>query len=145
VGDRQVIEALRAHEHSFGGENSGHLIFADHATTGDGILSALQVLRVMKESGQPLHELTQCMEEYPQELRSFTVPAKPALDSLHSYSILLQEAQNALGENGRHLIRYSGTENKARVMVEHPDATLVKHWADRLSDALLAAISASIA
>ena len=144
VGDRQVIETLRAHEHSFGGENSGHLIFADHATTGDGILSALQVLRVMKESGRPLHELTECMEEYPQELRSFAVPARPPLDSLHSYSALLQEAQNALGENGRHLIRYSGTENKARVMVEHPDAALVTHWADRLSTALLDAISASV-
>lgn len=143
VGDRQVIEALRAHEHSFGGENSGHLIFADHATTGDGILSALQVLRVMKESGRPLHELTQCMEEYPQELRSFAVPAKPPLDSLHSFSALLEEAQNALGENGRHLIRYSGTENKARVMVEHRDATLVTQWADRLSAALLDAISSS--
>jgi len=145
VGDRQVIEALRAHEHSFGGENSGHLIFADHATTGDGILSALQVLRVMKESGRPLHELTQCMEEYPQELRSFAVPAKPPLDSLHSFSTLLEEAQNALGENGRHLIRYSGTENKARVMVEHRDAALVTHWADQLSAALLDAISSSLA
>jgi len=143
VGDRQVIEALRAHEHSFGGENSGHLIFADHATTGDGILSALQVLRVMKESGRPLHELTQCMEEYPQELRSFAVPAKPPLDSLHSFSALLEEAQNALGENGRQLIRYSGTENKARVMVEHPDAALVTQWADRLSAALIDAISSS--
>ena len=121
VGDRQVIEALRAHEHSFGGENSGHLIFADHATTGDGILSALQVLRVMKESGKPLHELALCMEEYPQQLESFKVPAKPALESLTEFQTLLREADAALGKNGRQLIRYSGTENKARVMVEHRD------------------------
>jgi phosphoglucosamine mutase len=141
VGDRQVIEALRAHEHSFGGENSGHLIFADHATTGDGILSALQVLRVMKESGKPLHELALCMEEYPQQLESFKVPAKPALESLTEFQTLLREADAALGKNGRQLIRYSGTENKARVMVEHRDPSLVAQWTTQLTTALIEAIS----
>ena len=141
VGDRQVIEALRAHEHSFGGENSGHLIFADHATTGDGILSALQVLRVMKESGKPLHELALCMEEYPQQLESFKVPAKPALESLTEFQTLLREADAALGKNGRQLIRYSGTENKARVMVEHRDPALVAQWTTQLTTALIEAIS----
>ena len=141
VGDRQVIEALRAHEHSFGGENSGHLIFADHATTGDGILSALQVLRVMKESGKPLQELALCIEEFPQQLESFKVPAKPALESLTEFQTLLREADAALGKNGRQLIRYSGTENKARVMVEHRDQAIVTKWAAHLSTALLEAIT----
>ncbi len=143
VGDRQVIEALRAKGHSFGGENSGHLIFADYATTGDGILSALQVLRVMKESGKSLHELAQCMEEYPQQLESFKVPAKPPLETLTDFQLLLKEADEALGKNGRQLIRYSGTENKARVLVEHPDPEMVNHWATRLSQALTEAISSA--
>lgn len=141
VGDRQVIEALRARGHSFGGENSGHLIFAGHATTGDGILSALQVLRVMKESGRPLHELAECMEEYPQQLRSFAVPAKPPLETLTDFCELLIEADAALGQQGRQLIRYSGTENKARVMVEHPDGAMVQSWTERLSRGLLDAIT----
>lgn len=140
VGDRQVIEALRQHQHSFGGENSGHLIFADHATTGDGILSALQVLRLVKESGSSLQQLAECMEEYPQQLRSFAVPAKPEIASLHEFSALLAEADAALGEHGRQLIRYSGTEHKARVMVEHRDADVVAFWTETLSTALLAAI-----
>lgn len=143
VGDRQVIEALRAKGHSFGGENSGHLIFADHATTGDGILSALQVLRVMKESGKPLHALAQCMEEYPQQLESFKVSAKPALETLTDFQALLKEADAALGKNGRRLIRYSGTENKARVLVEHQDAAIVSLWATKLSKALIASIESS--
>jgi phosphoglucosamine mutase len=144
VGDRQVIECLRAHDHSFGGENSGHLIFADHATTGDGILSALQVLRVMKESGRSLQSLAECMDEYPQQLESFKVPSRPALESLTDFQQLLKEADRALGKHGRHLIRYSGTENKARVLVEHPDQETVSHWCERLSAALLQSISASI-
>ncbi len=143
VGDRQVIEALRAHDHSFGGENSGHLIFADHATTGDGILSALQVLSVMKETGSSLDELASCMEEYPQQLKSFSVSAKPALESLEDFSALLVEADAALGQHGRQLIRYSGTENKARVMVEHRDAEVVRHWTEKLSMALQESISGS--
>ena len=145
VGDRHVIEALREHRHSFGGENSGHLIFADHATTGDGILSALQVLRLLKESGQSLQQLANCMEEYPQQLKSFAVPAKPALESLGGFSALLDEADAALGDHGRQLIRYSGTENKARVMVEHRDPGIVAHWTEKLSAALLEAIEESLA
>lgn len=140
VGDRQVIEALRAHDHSFGGENSGHLIFADHATTGDGILSALQVLRVMKETSKPLHELAQCMQEFPQHLESFVVPTKPPLSALTDFQDLVVKAEAALGKNGRQLVRYSGTENKARVMVEHQQQSLASLWAKQLKEALLQAI-----
>jgi phosphoglucosamine mutase len=144
VGDRQVLECLRKNNHSFGGENSGHLIFADHATTGDGILSALQILSVMKVSGKPLHELANCMEEFPCELKSFKVSAKPKLETLPRFQKLLLEAEASLGDKGRQLIRYSGTENKARVLVEHQNKSIVKHWVTILSDALLEEIEESL-
>ena len=136
VGDRQVIEALRAEGYSFGGENSGHLIFADQATTGDGILSALQVLAMMKRTGSTLAELASCMREFPQQLINLPVASKPPLEELESLQSLLAEADSAFGEDGRHLIRYSGTENKIRVLVEHKDADTTATWAQRLADAI---------
>lgn len=144
VGDKQVIEALRSYGYSFGGENSGHLIFTDYATTGDGIMSALQILRVMKESQKSLAELAACMDEYPSELRSFKVPAKPPLESLTTFQQKLKAAEHALGQQGRHLIRYSGTENKVRVLVEHAEEEMVKYWTEELSVALLDAINESL-
>jgi phosphoglucosamine mutase len=132
VGDRHVIEALRAGGFSFGGENSGHLIFADHATTGDGILSALQVLRIMKRTGRPLSVLAQVMREYPQTLVNLMVRAKPPLESLPALQAALREADAAFGPLGRHLIRYSGTENKVRILVEHREAAVVDAWSTRL-------------
>jgi phosphoglucosamine mutase len=132
VGDRHVIEALRAGGYSFGGENSGHLIFADHATTGDGILSALQVLRIMKRRGQPLSVLAQVMREYPQSLVNLKVRAKPPLETLPLLQATLREADAQFGDLGRHLIRYSGTEHKVRILVEHRDADVVDAWSARL-------------
>ena len=132
VGDRHVIEALRAGGYSFGGENSGHLIFADHATTGDGILSALQVLRIMKRRGQPLSVLAQVMREYPQSLVNLKVRAKPPLETLPRLQATLREADAAFGDLGRHLIRYSGTEHKVRILVEHRDGDVVAAWSARL-------------
>lgn len=134
VGDRHVIEALRANGHSFGGENSGHLIFADHATTGDGILSALQVLRMMKQRNAPLAELAACMDEFPQKLVNLPVSAKPPLDTLPGLQALMAEADAAFGEKGRHLIRYSGTEKKIRILVEHKEAAAVNAWIARFSE-----------
>jgi phosphoglucosamine mutase len=136
VGDRNVIDALRQGQFSFGGENSGHLIFADHATTGDGILSALQVLRMMKERSATLAELAACMREYPQQLVNLRVNAKPPLESLPNLALLLGQASEDFGEDGRHLIRYSGTENKIRILVEHRDATTVQTWSQRLVQAV---------
>lgn len=133
VGDRSVIECIRKHGYSFGGENSGHLIFADHSTTGDGILSALQVLRMMKEKNATLAALAGIMDEYPSELSNLPVPAKPPLDSLPKLSGLMREATNEFGGNGRHLIRYSGTENKIRVLVEHRDADECRVWVSRFT------------
>lgn len=136
VGDRHVIEALRENGHSFGGENSGHLIFADHATTGDGILSALQVLRMMIRRNAPLSELAACMDEYPQKLVNLPISAKPPLESLPGLQSVIAEADAAFGENGRHLIRYSGTEKKIRILVEHKEAATVEEWIGKFSDAV---------
>jgi phosphoglucosamine mutase len=141
VGDRHVIEALRAGDFSFGGENSGHLIFAEHATTGDGILSALQVLRIMKRRGRRLSELAQVMREYPQSLVNLKVRTKPPLASLPALQAALREADEAFGPLGRHLIRYSGTENKVRILVEHRDAAVVEAWAARLRGVIEHAIA----
>ncbi len=136
VGDRHVIEALRAGGHSFGGENSGHLIFADHATTGDGILSALQVLRIMKRKGARLSDLARAMREYPQSLENLRIKAKPPLATLRRLQDAMQEADATFGTQGRHLIRYSGTENKVRILVEHRDQEAVDAWARRFREAV---------
>jgi len=131
VGDRNVIECLRANGYSFGGENSGHLIFAEYSTTGDGLLSALQVLRLMRETGEGLSELAAMMDEYPSELCNLPVSSKPPLESLGALQDLIREADAEFGSDGRQLIRYSGTENKIRIMVEHRDAATCSRWVGR--------------
>ncbi len=128
VSDRNVIEALRSGGHSFGGENSGHLIFADHATTGDGIMSALQVLRFMRRKGATLADLAACMDEYPQRLINLRVASRRPLQELERLQALIREADAAFGTDGRHLIRYSGTESKLRILVEHRDAGEADRW-----------------
>ncbi|MCF7674036.1 MAG: phosphoglucosamine mutase [Akkermansiaceae bacterium] len=133
VGDRNVIECMRKNGYSFGGENSGHLIFADHATTGDGILSALQVLRMMRDRNSTLAQLSRVMNEYPSQLANLAVPAKPPLDSLPKLEKLMNKATTAFGESGRHLIRYSGTENKIRVLVEHREIGECRSWVSQFA------------
>lgn len=124
VGDRHVLERMREGNFALGGENSGHLIFADFATTGDGIVSALMVLSVIKASGKSLAELANCMTEYPAELVALPVREKPPLDSIPEIDAAMRAAEIALGDEGRILVRYSGTEKKLRVLVEAKDATL---------------------
>jgi phosphoglucosamine mutase len=119
---------MRKHGYSFGGENSGHLIFADHATTGDGILSALQVLRLMRDRNSTLAQLSSVLNEYPTQLANLAVSAKPPLDSLPKLEKLMRKANAEFAEHGRHLIRYSGTENKIRVLVEHRDSDECRRW-----------------
>ena len=131
VGDRNVIECLRSNDYVFGGENSGHLVFSKYSTTGDGLLSALQVLRLMKESGQGLAELAAIMDEYPSELINLPVNSKPPLEDIAGLSELIAAADSAFGDDGRHLIRYSGTENKIRILVEHKQLDACKDWASR--------------
>lgn len=136
VGDRHVIECMRKNGYSFGGENSGHIIFGDHATTGDGILSALQVLRLMRDRNATLAQLASVMQEYPTQLASMEVPSKPPLETLPKLMNLMKQATKEFGDHGRHLIRYSGTENKIRVLVEHRNGSDVRTWVSKFAAAI---------
>ena len=136
VGDRHVIECMRENGYSFGGENSGHLIFADHATTGDGIISALQVMRMMRERNSTLAQLAAVLNEYPTQLVNIPVASTPPIQSLPKLSQLMRKATTEFGPNGRHLIRYSGTENKIRVLVEHRQLEECHLWIHKFSAAI---------
>jgi phosphoglucosamine mutase len=136
VGDRYVVEEMRSNGYNFGGEQSGHLVFLDHMTTGDGVLGALQVLAVMLESGKPLSELRRVMTRYPQVLVNFKVKEKRPLSDLPLVNALIARVEKTLGADGRVLVRYSGTEHKARVMVEGPDEVVIRGYADEIAHAL---------
>ncbi len=140
VGDRYVVEAMREGNFSIGGEQSGHLIFRDHGTTGDGLLAALQVLRIMTETGRPLSELRRCLKKYPQAQRNLRVREKPPLESLQDVASLVSKTEAALAGKGRVLLRYSGTEPKVRLLIEGPDEMVINEAADRIAAALTAAI-----
>ena len=135
VGDRYVIERMRAGGFNVGGEQSGHIIFMDYATTGDGIISALHVLKLMKESGKPLAELAGFMTVFPQKLHSFAVARKTPLEELSLLPAEIEACRAALGESGRTIVRYSGTENKIRILVEAEQSSDVQYWIERLSAA----------
>jgi phosphoglucosamine mutase len=136
VGDRYVIETMMRDGLNVGGEQSGHMIFRDYATTGDGIVSALQILRIMIETGRPLSELKQVLRKYPQAQRNLKVREKPALETLGQVQRLLRETEQTLDGKGRVLLRYSGTEPKIRLLVEGRDESLINGHADRIASAL---------
>src|SRR4051794_15938835 len=133
VGDRYVVEEMRANGYNFGGEQSGHLVFLDYMTTGDGVLAALQVLAVMLESGKPLSELRRVMTRYPQVLVNLKVKEKRPLEGLSAVGDVIRKVESVLGDEGRVLVRYSGTEPKARVMVEGPDERVIRGYADEIA------------
>ncbi len=133
VGDRYVLERMRQDGYNFGGEQSGHLIFLDHNTTGDGILSALQVLAVMIREGKSLSELTSIMEDRPQVLVNVEVSQRVELNEVPILKRQFDQVRKALGEEGRLLVRYSGTEPKVRVMVEGLDSNLIETLAQETS------------
>ncbi len=120
VGDRNVLEEMRASGASIGGEDSGHLIFLPHHTTGDGIITALQVLTAMKREGKPLSTLAKTMTVFPQVLINVDVKKRPDLSRVPEIARAIRGAEKALGNRGRVLVRYSGTQNMCRVMVEGP-------------------------
>lgn len=122
VGDRYVVEAMRQRKAVLGGEQSGHLVFLDRATTGDGLLTAVRLLEVVAATGKPLTELRKVMTEYPQVLRNVRVPSKEALPQAEVLWEAVREAQERLHGEGRVLVRASGTEPMVRVMVEAPTA-----------------------
>jgi phosphoglucosamine mutase len=142
VGDRYVIETMMREGLNVGGEQSGHMIFRDYATTGDGIVSALQILRIMIETGRPLSELKKVLRKYPQAQRNLKVREKPALETLGQVQRLLQETEQTLDGKGRVLLRYSGTEPKIRLLVEGRDESLINGHADRIASAIQESIGA---
>jgi phosphoglucosamine mutase len=140
VGDRYVIEAMMRGDLNVGGEQSGHMIFRDYATTGDGIVSALQILRVMIETGKPLSELKKVLKKYPQAQRNLKVREKPPLETLTEVQTLLGETERKLDGKGRVLLRYSGTEPKIRLLIEGREEDSINADADRIAAAIQEAI-----
>ena len=136
VGDRHVVEAMRSGGYNLGGEQSGHLIFLDHSSTGDGLIAALQVLALMIRTGRPLSELArEAMERVPQVVESATLPARRPLEEMAQLQGALARVRTELGQEGRVLVRWSGTEPKLRAMVEGPSEERIRQWAHELLEA----------
>ncbi len=142
VGDRYVLEEMQRSGCNLGGEQSGHIILLDDATTGDGLLTALKIACLVSLRG-PLDELVKDLKVFPQTIVNLKVRTKPPLESLPQVSSMLAEANRALGGSGRIVLRYSGTEPLARVMVEAERAEDVEHWAQALARAIRSSIGAA--
>ncbi len=140
VGDRYVVEHMRAGGFVLGGEKSGHIVCLDHATTGDGMVTALRVLEVLRSSGRRLSELRAVLESYPQSLISLPVRSKQDLATIDRVAEAIRLAEATLGDRGRVVVRYSGTEPVARVMVEGADRTAVDHHAGAIAEAIRVAL-----
>ena len=136
VGDRYVVNAMREGGFNLGGEQSGHIVFLDHNTSGDGLITALQVLAIMRRKARTLSELTADFVRYPQVLLNVPVAEKKPIESLPDFSQALEKVESALSDSGRVLIRYSGTEPLARIMVEGDDVKQIGEYAQDLADAL---------
>lgn len=135
VGDRYVVETMRAHGYNFGGEQSGHLVFIDHVTTGDGLVGALQVLAIMLREGKPLSELTRgAMVRVPQVLVNVKLGARRPLGEMPVTSRAIGLVEKSLGAEGRVLVRWSGTEAKLRVMIEGPNQKKIEVFANDIAD-----------
>ena len=141
VGDRYVMEEMLRGDYNLGGEQSGHLIFRDSATTGDGILAALHVLEIMVSEQRRLSELKTCMQRLPQVLKNVAVKQKVPLESLPALAQRIAKAEERLGKAGRILFRYSGTESVARIMVEGQDPTEIEALATELCEETQQAIA----
>ena len=132
VGDRYVVECMRKKGYSFGGEQSGHLVFLDHITTGDGILASLQLMAIMKKRKKPLSELATIMETFPQILKNVRMSTKIPVDSIPDFPETVRRFEDHLDKSGRILVRPSGTEPVIRVMVEGQDQQEIEAIADEL-------------
>jgi phosphoglucosamine mutase len=143
VGDRYVIEAMMKNDLNVGGEQSGHMIFRDYSTTGDGIVSALQILRIMVDTGKPLSELKRCLVKYPQAQRNVKVREKKPIEQLPDVQRLVTEAERELSGAGRVLLRYSGTEPKIRLLIEGRDSEKINARADTIAAVIREAIGAA--
>jgi len=137
VGDKLVIDEMLRSGFNFGGEQSGHLIFRDHGTTGDGLVAALQMLRIMKSSGKPLSKLAKCWARFPQLVTNVKVREKMPFDKLDGILDLVEQAEAEVQpEGGRVLLRYSGTEPKARLLIEGPKQAVLEKWSKQICDTL---------
>lgn len=145
VGDRYVLEEMQRLGAVIGGEQSGHMIFLEHQTTGDGILTAMQLLAAMLKSGKPLSELARLMDVFPQKLVNVDVASKPEIESIPELVEAIKHVEDELGEQGRVLVRYSGTQNMCRVMVEGPTVEATEKYAALLADVVTATIGQSAA
>src|SRR5256714_8732683 len=133
VGDRNVIDEMLRHNFNFGGEQSGHIIFGDHSTTGDGLVAALQILRIMKTRGESLSKLAHCWTRFPQLVTNVVVREKLPFEQLDGVLALVAEAETKVKpEGGRVLLRYSGTEPKARLLIEGRDPAVLELWSGRI-------------
>ena len=142
VGDRYVIAAMREQGLNFGAEESGHVVFRDFATTGDGLIAALQILKIMAETGEPLSELRKCLKPFPQTKRNLRVKSKPPVEELEAAQTIIRETEKKLGKLGRVLLRYSGTESLIRLLIEGRDPDYIEAQASRIADAINAQIGA---
>jgi phosphoglucosamine mutase len=141
VGDKNVIDEMLRNGFNLGGEQSGHLIFRDYSSTGDGLVSALQILRIMKERDKPLSQLARCWTRFPQLVTNVRVREKIPFEDLDGLARLVAEAETALkAQGGRLLLRYSGTEPKARLLLEGRDAAALEVWSKRIGDVIQAQI-----
>jgi phosphoglucosamine mutase len=140
VGDRYVLEDMQRLGGVLGGEESGHVIFLDHHTTGDGLLTALQLLAAMLKAGKPLSELAKLMDVFPQKLINVDVKSKPPIDTVPAIVEAIKQVESDLGDQGRVLVRYSGTQNMCRVMIEGPTAEVTEKYAQQLAEVVKTAI-----
>ena len=141
VGDKYVLEQMLKTGATLGGEQSGHILFRDvDTTTGDGILTALRVLEVIARTGQPLAELVADMKVFPQEIKNIPVREKLPLDQLPAVMETIRTAERELDGNGRVVVRYSGTEKLARVMIEAESEQVMRRHTDAIANAIQQAI-----
>jgi phosphoglucosamine mutase len=143
VGDKNVIDEMLKHGFNFGGEQSGHLIFRDFGTTGDGLVAALQILRIMRARETPLSQLAKCWARFPQLVTNVRVREKRPFEQLDGVLKLVGEAEAELqGQGGRVFLRYSGTEPKARLLLEGREATVLEKWSQKICGAIQKQIGA---
>jgi len=134
IGDRFVLEEMLARDAIIGGEDSGHIIFLQHHTTGDGLITALQVMAAMKKEGKPLSELARIMTVFPQMLINIDVKRKPEIETVPEIMAAIKQVEEKLGDKGRVLVRYSGTQNMCRVMVEGPTKEETQTYCRQIAD-----------
>ncbi|MBM4347942.1 MAG: phosphoglucosamine mutase, partial [Deltaproteobacteria bacterium] len=143
VGDRYVLEDMFRLGAILGGEEAGHTIFLEHHATGDGIITAIQLIAAMVEAGKPLSELSKMMETYPQKLINIEVRSKPEISSLSNVMEVIKQVESELRGEGRVLVRYSGTQNMCRVMVEGPTDEMTQRYCQQIAEEIRKTIGCS--